>query len=118
LEENKLLLEIFLDAYCVVDLSNNVVDFNVAFTELCGESYRKVLKIGSFCELIKTEFCPTQCPAKESMDTKRTVRIDELKAASRTQGNLQVILGAIPINSPTGEVMGSLVTIRNVSAES
>lgn len=118
LGDNRTFLEIFLDAYCVVDVSNNVVDFNVAFTELCGESYRKVLKIGNFCELLKTEYCPNQCPAHTSMKEKRTVRLDELKASSKTQSNLQLILGAIPITASTGETIGSLLTIRNVSAES
>src|SRR4051812_2893324 len=62
-QKNKWLADIFLDAFCVVDLANQVIDFNVAFTELCGESYRKVLKVGGFCELLKTELCPHQCPA-------------------------------------------------------
>ena len=64
-QRHKGLTEVFLDAYCLVDVTNRVVDFNVAFTELCGESYRKILKIGNFCELVKTEVCPGQCPARQ-----------------------------------------------------
>ena len=63
LQKNRGLIDIFLDAYCVVDLANHVVDFNVAFTELCGESYRKIMKTGNFCDLLHTELCPDQCPA-------------------------------------------------------
>lgn len=118
LSEHKPLLDIFLDSYCVVDAANQVVDFNVAFTELCNESYRKILKIGSFCELLKTEFCPSQCPAHQVMESKKPMRLDELRAASKTQTNLQLILGAIPILNSQQESLGALLTIRNVSAES
>lgn len=118
LSENRAMLEIFLDAYCVVDANNQVVDFNVAFTELCGESYRKVLKIGNFCELLKTEFCPTNCPAEQIRSSKKSMRLDELKASSRAHSSLQIILGGIPITGPGGVVLGTLMTIRNVSAES
>lgn len=115
---HKGVMEILLDAYCVVDLSNVVVDFNIAFTEICGESYRKTLKIGHFCELIRTEFCPHQCPAKQIATSRKALRIDELKAGSKAFPNLQLILSGIPVFSAEGDVLGSLITIRNVSAES
>jgi len=116
-QENKTILEIFLDAYCIVDLANRVVSFNVAFTELCGESYRKVLKIGDFCELLKTEVCPHQCPAKQVITAQKLVRLDELKGVTKAYPQLQMILGGIPILQDN-ELVGSLITIRNVSAES
>ncbi len=116
-QTNKTLNDIFLDAYCVVDLTNRVVDFNIAFTEICGESYRKILKIGDFCELLKTELCPHQCPAKQIVASQKSLRLDELKGASKAFTQLQLILSGIPILSERGEVLGSLLTIRNVSAE-
>lgn len=110
--------EILLDAYCVVDLSNLVVDFNIAFTDICGESYRKILKIGHFCELVRTELCPHQCPARQIATSHRALRIDELTGSSKAFPNLQLILSGIPVFSGSGEILGSLITIRNVSAES
>ena len=109
---------IFLDSYCVVDLTNKVVDFNIAFTELCGESYRKVLKIGDFCSLLKTEICPHQCPSKQIVTSERLLRLDEIKGSTKAYPELQMILGGIPIFSDTQQILGSLITIRNVSAES
>ena len=55
-------LEVFLDSYVIVDPFSRVVEFNVAFTELSGESFRKVLKVGLFSELLKTEFGAENCP--------------------------------------------------------
>jgi diguanylate cyclase (GGDEF)-like protein len=118
LNQNRRLLEIFLDAYCVVDASNNVIDFNVAFTELCGESYRKVLKVGSFCELLRTELCPNQCPAVQIANSQKSLRLDELRGSSKAFPQLQMILGGVPIFSSDQRFLGSLVTIRNVTAES
>jgi diguanylate cyclase (GGDEF)-like protein len=118
LAKNRPLLDILLDSYCVVDLENRVVDFNVAFTELVGESYRKVSKIADFCELLKTELCPHQCPAKQIVTSQRLLRLDELKGQSKAFTHLQMILAGIPIFSDTQALVGSLITIRNVSAES
>jgi len=58
-----------------VDTANRVVEFNTAFTELCGESYRKVLKIGDFCSLVKTEKCPDLCPAREVITNGKAIRL-------------------------------------------
>lgn len=117
IKNNKGMLEIFLDAYCIVDAANRVVEFNTAFTELCGESYRRILKVGHFCDLFKTETCPHQCPSKQIMNSKAALRLDELKASSKAFPQLNVILGGVPIFSDHGSVVGCLVTVRNVSAE-
>lgn len=112
-------LDILLDAYCVVDRNNQVVDFNVAFTELCGETYRKIKKIGSFCSLLHTELCPDNCPAKQTIETGKPLRLDEISGSSKAFPELQMILGAIPIFADDNTtVIGSLLTIRNVTAES
>ncbi len=117
IKENRAITEVFLDAYCIVDLANEVVDFNIAFNDLCGESYRKVLKVANFCDLIKTEACPHQCPAKQVVTAQKPMRIDELTGSSKAFPKLTLILGGIPLFTPEGEVMGSLITIRNVTAE-
>lgn len=116
-QRQRAILEIFLDAYCIVDLSNRVIDFNVAFTELCGQSYRKIMKTGTFCELVRTELCPGRCPAIQVVGTQKPLRLDELRGSSSAFPSLQMILGAVPIISAEGQILGSLVTIRNVSAE-
>ena len=117
-QNNKILTDIFLDAYCIVDPANHVVDFNVAFTELCGESYRKILKIADFCELVKTEMCPGQCPARQIATSQKAVRLDELSGVTKTFPSLQMIIGGVPLFTSNGEYIGALITIRNVSAES
>lgn len=112
------LLEVFLDAYCIVDLGGRVVEFNEAFTELCGESYKKIQKIGTFCDLLRTELCPAQCPATQIFTSEKALRLDELKGTSRTYPDLQMILSGVPIFAEKNVLVGALITIRNVSAES
>ena len=117
-QKNRALLDIFLDAYCIVDVTNHVVEFNVAFTDLCGESYRKVLKIGLFCDLLQTEMCPGQCPGLQILTSQKALRLDELTGTSKAYPQLQMILGGVPLFSDSGKLVGALLTIRNVSAES
>jgi len=111
-------MDVFLDAFCVVDTQNRVVDFNVAFTELCGESYRKILKTGDFCALVHTELCPGNCPAKRIVTEGRPLRLDELSGGTKAFPTLQLIFGGVPIQDEAGATIGALITIRNVSAES
>lgn len=114
-QKNKAFLDIFLDAFAIVDTTNTVIDFNIAFTELCGESYRKILKIGDFSTLLKLE----QSPSQMVFDSKKAIRMDEVKGSSKAFPHLQLIIGGIPLFSePVNDIIGALLTIRNVSAES
>lgn len=110
-------LDIFLDAYCVVDISGNVVDFNIAFTELTGESHRKISKIGKLSELIKIDSALPVSPAQQVMATEKSLRLDEVKASTKAYPELNLIIGAVPIFGAGEGVVGALVTFRNVSAE-
>ncbi len=118
LAENSPILGVLLDAYCVIDTENRVVDFNIAFSELCGKSHKKILKIGNFCELLSTERCPNECPGIEILQTKKPLRIDELKGSTEGFNELEMILSGVPIFSKKAELIGALITIRNVTAES
>lgn len=118
LSENSGLLEVLLDAYCVVDRENTVVGFNIAFTELCGLSHRRILKTGNFCKLLLTERCPDNCPALEILKSGKSIRIDELRGGTKGYHELEMILSGVPIFSKDGTLLGALITIRNVTAES
>jgi len=113
-QSHQYMLQIFLDAFAIVDVTGRVVDFNVAFTELCGESYRKVLKIGELDQLIKIE----QEPLSQVFSQKKPIRLDEVRGSSKAFPSLSLILGAIPIFAADETLLGTLMTIRNVSAES
>jgi len=113
-QSHQYLLQIFLDAFAIVDVTGRVVDFNVAFTELCGESYRKVLKIGELKQLIQIE----QEPLQQVITQRKPIRLDELKGSSKAYPSLSLILGAVPIFAADETILGALMTIRNVSAES
>lgn len=113
---HKNILDVFLDAYCVVNTKSQVIDFNVAFIELVGETYRKILKIGLFHELLKTELGPIQCPAMQVLSTQKPVRVDELRALSKSFPHLNLIVSGIPL-FVRDKLMGALLTIRNVTAE-
>lgn len=111
-------LEVFLDSYVIVDPFSKVVDFNVAFTELVGESFRKILKIGLFADLLKTEFGVENCPAKQVISSRKLVRLDELTGSTKAYPELQLIMSGVPIFTPDDQLIGAFLTIRNVSAES
>lgn len=113
-QAHKGILDVFLDAYCLVDASNRVVDFNVAFTELCGESYRKILKIGDRTQLIKLDVEAE----REIRDTLKPLRLDEVSGSTKAYPELRLIVGGVPVLKSDGTFLGSLITIRNVSAES
>ncbi len=115
--ENSALLEIFLDAYCVVDSKNHVVAFNEAFMELTGESYRKILKTGDLCTLLPTTLCQTQCPSKTVLTSGKALRLDEVGARSKSFAHLELIFSGVPIVINAKQA-GALLTVRNVTAES
>ncbi|NBX77631.1 MAG: diguanylate cyclase [Proteobacteria bacterium] len=115
LEEFRSTLEIFLDAYCVVDIAGKVVDFNLAFTELVGESHRKILKIGNFSDLVRLTSDVNPCI--DVMLTEKALRLDEVMGSSKAYPELKLIIGAVPVFSKSREVVGALITLRNVTAE-
>ncbi len=117
-EKHRGLFELFLDAFCVVNSDLNVIEFNEAFMELTGESYRKVIKIGSFAKLVDTELGIENCPSAQIVRSGNALRLDELNGSTKAYPTAKLILGGVPIMSDEGEVIGALMTIRNVSAES
>lgn len=117
-DSHRNVLDIFIDAYCIIDVDNRVVDFNVAFTELSGHSFRKIHKIGNFCEILKTELCPHQCPGIQVTTSAKSLRLDEIKASSLNYSDLSLIISAVPLLGNKNQTIGSLLTIRNVTAES
>lgn len=117
IEKNRNFFDVFLDAFCIVDLKSDIIEFNVAFEELVGESHRKILKTGNFSALLNTEYCPDQSPPKQIVTAGKAIRLDELKGVTKAYPNLQMILSGIPIFAEDGVLLGSLITIRNVSAE-
>lgn len=116
LEDSKSILEVLLDAYCVVDISGKVVEFNLAFSELIGESHRKILKAGSLSDLIR--LAADVNPGLMAITTEKPVRMDEVFGETKAQPQLKLIIGAVPVFSRTREVIGALITLRNVTAES
>jgi diguanylate cyclase (GGDEF)-like protein len=115
LEDFRSTLEVFLDAYCVVDIAGKVVDFNLAFTELVGESHRKILKVGTFSDLIRLNSDINPCI--DVMISERPLRLDEILGSTKAYPELKLIIGAVPVFSKSREIVGALITLRNVTAE-
>lgn len=107
--------DIFLDAFCIIDTSGTVVEYNIAFSELVGESHRKIRKVGFLNKLIAFE--GNKNIVDSVFNTQGPIRLDEIKASSRAHSDLTLILGAVPIFSPQNQVIGAMVTLRNVTAE-
>ncbi|MSP17943.1 MAG: GGDEF domain-containing protein [Bdellovibrionales bacterium] len=116
--KNSSLLEILIDAYCVVDLANNIVAVNTAFTVLCSESERKIRKNPQFNNFIKTEFCPGQCPTIQVITSEKSLRLDEVSATTKLSQDLKLTISGVPIFSDIHQLMGCLLTLRDVTAES
>jgi diguanylate cyclase (GGDEF)-like protein len=115
LEDFRSTLEVFLDAYCVVDIAGKVVDFNLAFTELVGESHRKILKAGNFSDLVHLNSDVNPCI--NVMISEKALRLDEVLGSTKAYPDLKLIVGAVPVFSKSREVVGALITLRNVTAE-
>lgn len=115
LESFRPCLNIFLDAYCILDSTGRIIEFNLAFSELVGESHRRIHKVGNLSALLKTkgETELTEVILKSS----QPVRMDEVLASSKSYPELTIILGSVPIIDASGQFCGALVTIRNVTAE-
>lgn len=118
IEKHRTLFEVFLDGYVLVDSERKIVQFNEAFMELTGESYRKIMKAGYMSALIKTEKGDDWCVATDIVRTGTSQRIDELNASTKAYPTAKFIVGGVPILADDSTVLGALVTIRNVSAES
>jgi len=114
-DEFESVLPVFLDAYCVVDVSGNIVHFNIAFAELVGESERKILKTGDFKKLI--HFKGDHNPHLQILLDRKPIRLDEVRATTKAQPDLNLIVGGVPICAPDHEIVGTLITLRNVTAE-
>lgn len=106
---------VFLDAFCVVDISGNVLHFNVAFSDLIGESEKKILRIADFRKLI--QFKDDNNPHLKILLEGKPIRLDEVRATTKAQPELNLILGGVPICSRDHEILGALITLRNVTAE-
>lgn len=117
-DDHASLLEVLLDAYCVVDLANNIVATNTAFTVLVGESERKIRKNPQFNNFLKTEFCPSQCPTIQVVTSERFIRLDEVTGSTKTNPKLKLTISGVPIYSPERTLLGCLLNIRDVTAES
>ncbi|NBY21182.1 diguanylate cyclase [bacterium] len=115
---NTSLLEVLLDAYCVVDLANNIVAVNTAFTVLVGESERKIRKNPQLNNFLKTEFCPSQCPTIQVITSERFLRLDEVNGSTKISPHLKLTISGVPIFSLDQKLLGCLLNIRDVTAES
>lgn len=120
--EHSELLQILLDAYCIVDLTGNIVQCNTAFETLVEQSQRKILKNPQFNHFLQSETTPEHWEQTFASGQTR-FRDDEVSALVKvknqeTPKNKKLILAAVPIFSKTRERAGSLVTIRDVTDES
>lgn len=115
IEQFQGILPVFLDAYCIIDISGTVVDFNIAFSDLVGESERKIVKVGDFRKLIR--FSGDQQPQLRVLLDRSPIRLDEVRASTKANSDLNLIFGGVPIFAPDQELVGALITLRNVTAE-
>ena len=120
--EHSILLSIFLDAFCIVDLNGDIIDCNVAFETLTEQSQRKIFKNPHFNFFLHSETTPQNWEKAFSQGLTR-FRDDEVSASVKVKMQIEpklkkLILSAVPIFSKEEQRLGTLVTIRDVTDES
>lgn len=105
-----------IDAWAVVNLEGKIIKANQLFSQLVGESSRKVLKADSFDDLLKLSIDQKHVSIKDILNQDAPTRIDEVSADSAKRTDLTLIIGLFPFISPdSGKSLGSFVLIRDVT---
>lgn len=105
-----------LDAWALIDHTGKVVKANLLFSQLIGESSRKVLKSDSIDDLIKFEIHDHHISSSEILSYDQPTRIDEISGITKKRSDLTLIMGIYPYMDIHGhKVIGSFLLIRDVT---
>lgn len=120
LDSVKQLSGALMDAYAIVDADANIVDFNRAFYSLFPRSIARQLKKRRFDEVLALELAGKPLDlAQECMGREMSLRYDEVvgRIDDAETTPLDLIVSAVPLVSPTQELNGAFISLRNVTDE-
>ncbi len=126
LKEEDFLLEAFksqeyfvrclIDAWVLIDATGKVIKANQLFSQLVGESSRKILKVQSINELIKFSVQDAPFAIADIQTHSAPTRIDEVSGWTPKRENLTLILGICPyIDESTNRFLGAFLLVRDVT---
>jgi PAS domain-containing protein len=118
LDQIKHVSDVIIDSYFVVDKDLTILGFNQTFYAMLPRSVGRGLK-GKHChEVLNLDICEERCVARQCMEARRQVRLDEISGqVVTTDRTLTFILSALPLLGDDGEPAGALVVHRNVTDE-
>lgn len=110
---------VLIDAYAVVDTMGQVVKCNQLFSQLVGQSSKQVLKADSFDTLLTLAIDNQKISVNDLLKYTLPTRIDEVRGANNVFSELNLIVAVYPFFSEFNpdETLGSLILIRDVTAE-
>lgn len=102
LEQVKLVLEGSVDAAVILDEDRHILYYNRAYQALSGLRGRQLsqkIEKGAHCyEIFPLAICESQCLGCKARDANRALRIDEISATRRADGEeLTLIVSAVPM---------------------
>lgn len=110
--------KVALDAYVLLDSDGKITKANQLFSQLTGVKIKQAIKEKSLEDVILFKLNGVQLPIADFLDLKNPKRLDEVKAATKTRSNINLIMAIYPlINEQTNSSMGTFLFLRDVTAE-
>ena len=104
-----------LDSWALVDIDGKVVKCNPLFSQLVGESSKKILKADNFDSLISLTIREKPVNILSLLENNTPTRIDEINASTGKRSDLTLIMGLYPFITEQGKHLGSFLLIRDVT---
>jgi PAS domain S-box-containing protein len=107
------------DAAFVMDLERKILSFNRPLTRLHQMDRRQIKDIeGGFCrDFVSMEICDKSCILRKCVEAGDSVRFDEVRGRTKDGQELTLIVTAIPVRNPEGQIVAVLEMQRDVSDE-
>ena len=118
LERIKVISDVIVDSYFVVDAERNILDFNRAFHSMLPRAVARGLRGKKCYDVLHLEICKERCIAQECWNMNGHIRLDEISGTVAGMSSSQrFIISAMPIHDDTGQVIGAMELQRNVTDE-
>jgi len=88
--------KIVIDSYFIIDMEQNIVEFNRAFYSMLPRSVARTLKTKKCYEVLQLDVCQENCIARECWRSGSQVRLDENQRRVIDGDRQRFILSAIP----------------------
>jgi len=112
--EYEIILNSIAEGVFVVNLDRAIVYINDAAKKLVGVEENDV--IGKRCyEVFKSSVCEKQCLLKRLIKEGKSIFDEEVEITDLFGEKIDVLVSAVPITDKSGEIVGAVETIRDIS---